>query len=90
MPTVRVTSKGQATLPKEYRQALGIRAPGEVVVRLEDGRIVVEPVRSLAETVAWGREAFRAGPTDAALARENARAERRGERRLERIGRRRR
>jgi len=46
MPTVReqatITSKGQITLPKPIRQALGVDAGGKVDFELrEDGQVVV-------------------------------------------------
>lgn len=45
---VSVTSQGQATIPKEYREKLGVSAPGRVKFREdEDGRIVIERVRDL-------------------------------------------
>lgn len=44
---VSVTERGQATIPKEFREELGIDAPGRVkFVRTEDGEIVVRPIRS--------------------------------------------
>lgn len=43
---IRVTQKGQATIPKALREKYGIDAPGEVFVYEEDGRIVLEPVPS--------------------------------------------
>ena len=52
MPATTVTAKGQVTIPKAIRDALGVK-PGDRVVFLQqvDGRIVVEPetvdVRSL-------------------------------------------
>lgn len=47
-PTVvRVSQKGQATIPKGLREEFGIDTPGEVFVYEEDGRIVLEPVPSL-------------------------------------------
>ena len=49
-PTVvRVSGKGQATIPKPLREKFGIETPGEVFVYEEDGRIVVEPVPTLEE-----------------------------------------
>lgn len=40
---VRVTQTGQATIPKEMRDALGIDAPGRVIFRQTEGdEIVVE------------------------------------------------
>lgn len=46
-PTVvRVSQKGQATIPKGLREKFGIDAPGEVFVYEDEGRIVVEPIPS--------------------------------------------
>ncbi|RQG97501.1 AbrB/MazE/SpoVT family DNA-binding domain-containing protein [Natrarchaeobius oligotrophus] len=46
---VRVSQKGQATIPKALREKFGIDTPGEVFVYEEDERIVVEPIPSLEE-----------------------------------------
>ena len=46
---VRVSRKGQATIPKALREEFGIETPGEVFVYEEDGRIIVEPVPTLEE-----------------------------------------
>lgn len=46
---VRVSQKGQATIPKPLREKFGIETPGEVFVYEEDGRIVVEPIPSIEE-----------------------------------------
>jgi antitoxin PrlF len=49
-PTVvRVSRKGQATIPKPLREKFGIETPGEVFIYEEGGRIIVEPVPSLEE-----------------------------------------
>ena len=46
-PTVvRVSQKGQATIPKGLREKFGIETPGEVFVYEEQGRIFIEPVPS--------------------------------------------
>lgn len=48
--TVAVTKHGQATIPKRFREKLGIDAPGKVAFReTEDGQVVVERVRSPSE-----------------------------------------
>ena len=39
--TARVTSKGQVTLPKAVRQALGIRTGDDLLFRVEGDRAVV-------------------------------------------------
>jgi AbrB family looped-hinge helix DNA binding protein len=47
---VAVTKHGQATIPKRFREKLGIEAPGKVLFReSEDGEIIVEQVRSPSE-----------------------------------------
>ncbi|WP_338738463.1 AbrB/MazE/SpoVT family DNA-binding domain-containing protein [Haloplanus salilacus] len=43
---VRVSRKGQATIPKRLREKFGIETPGEVFVYEERGRILIEPVPS--------------------------------------------
>jgi AbrB family looped-hinge helix DNA binding protein len=48
--TVTVTSKGQATIPKEFRDKLQIDTPGRVrFVENENGEIVVRPVKRPSE-----------------------------------------
>lgn len=45
---VSVSARGQATIPKEFREELGIETPGRVkFVRTGDGDIVVRPIRSI-------------------------------------------
>lgn len=46
---VRVSQKGQATIPKPLREKFGIETPGEVFIYEEDDRIVLEPVPTLDE-----------------------------------------
>lgn len=46
---VRVSQKGQATIPKSLREKFGIDTPGEVFIYEEGDRIVLEPVPSLEE-----------------------------------------
>ena len=41
---VRVTRKYQITLPKEVRERLGIRVGDLLRVKVEGGRVVLEPV----------------------------------------------
>ena len=48
--TVTVTSKGQAPIPKEFRDKLHIDTPGRVrFVETEAGEIVVRPVKRPSE-----------------------------------------
>ena len=47
---VAVTKHGQATIPKRFRDKLGIDAPGTVLFReTEEGEVIVEHVRSPSE-----------------------------------------
>lgn len=41
---IRVSQKGQATIPQRLREKFGINTPGEVLVYEDDGRIIVEPL----------------------------------------------
>jgi len=48
--TVAVTSKGQATIPKAYREKLRIETPGRVrFVENEAGEVVIRPVKRPSE-----------------------------------------
>jgi len=47
---VSVSARGQATIPKEFREELGIDTPGRVkFVRTEEGEIVVRPIHSVTD-----------------------------------------
>jgi AbrB family looped-hinge helix DNA binding protein len=47
---VSVSSRGQATIPKEFREELGIDTPGRVkFVRTDEGDIVVRPITSVTD-----------------------------------------
>ena len=47
---VSVSARGQATIPKEFREALGIDVPGRVkFVQTTEGEIVVRPIRSVTD-----------------------------------------
>ncbi len=51
MQKSRVGSKGELFPPKEIREKLGLRAHAKVIYKIEDGRLVVEPVPSLEEVL---------------------------------------
>jgi len=45
---VSVSARGQATIPKEFREELGIDTPGRVkFVRTDEGEIVVRAIQSV-------------------------------------------
>jgi antitoxin PrlF len=61
--TNSITSKGQITLPKEFRDKLGLDKLGQAQIRMNTrGEIVITPAKSLAEV-----RAMLSKPTHAAL-----------------------
>ncbi|MUV88907.1 AbrB/MazE/SpoVT family DNA-binding domain-containing protein [Halapricum sp. CBA1109] len=55
--TVSVSPNGQATIPKAFRDKLGITSPGRVQFReTDDGEIVVERVPSVEEMRGFAAE----------------------------------
>jgi len=49
MKKSRVGSKGELFPPKEIREKLGLKACTRVIYKVEDGRLIVEPVPSIEE-----------------------------------------
>ncbi len=47
----RVGSKGELFPPKEIREKLGLRPYTKVIYRIEDGKLIVEPVPSIEEVL---------------------------------------
>lgn len=59
--TVSVSPNGQATIPKEFREKLGISSPGRVQFRETDaGAIVIERVPSVEEMRGFAAESAEA------------------------------
>jgi AbrB family looped-hinge helix DNA binding protein len=48
----RVGSRGELFTTKEIREKLGLKPNTKVVLRVEDGRLVVEPIPSLEQLLA--------------------------------------
>jgi antitoxin PrlF len=76
--TVSVSPNGQATIPKEFREKLGIDAPGRVVFRERDGEVVIERVPGADEMQGFAAERGEATTDEDAtdLLREKRREER--------------
>jgi AbrB family looped-hinge helix DNA binding protein len=47
----RVGSKGELFPPKEIRDKLGLKAHSRIIYKIEDDRLVVEPVPNLEEII---------------------------------------
>ncbi len=47
----RVGSKGELFPPKEIRELLGLKPHTRVLYRVEDGKLIVEPIPSLEEVL---------------------------------------
>jgi antitoxin PrlF len=43
---VQISERGQATIPKKFREKIGLTAPGRVEFREEDGEITIHPIQS--------------------------------------------
>jgi AbrB family looped-hinge helix DNA binding protein len=46
---IRVSKKGQTTIPKDLRDRFGIETPGKVLIHEAEGTIVVEPLPAVDE-----------------------------------------
>ena len=58
---IRVSRKGQATIPKELRERFSIETPGKVLIHEEEGKIVVEPLPSVEEMQGVHAERYEKG-----------------------------
>ena len=47
--TVKVSTRGQITLPASIRRSLGIKPHSRVEIIVEDDRVILRPVRSIAD-----------------------------------------
>jgi len=79
MAKAKLTSKGQITVPKAVREALGVRPGDRLAFRtLEDGTVLVEPatvdLRSLRGRLASARRGVTLEAMEAAIRRARARA----------------
>jgi bifunctional DNA-binding transcriptional regulator/antitoxin component of YhaV-PrlF toxin-antitoxin module len=51
MSKSRVGSKGELFPPKEIREKLGLRAHVKVIYKIEEGRLIVEPIPNLEDVL---------------------------------------
>ncbi|PSP49743.1 AbrB/MazE/SpoVT family DNA-binding domain-containing protein [Halobacteriales archaeon QH_7_69_31] len=82
---VRVSQKGQATIPKPLREKFGIETPGEVFIYEEGDRIIVEPVPSLEELHGIHAGDHESGEVLAKVREMNEEEKRREDERFERL-----
>jgi AbrB family looped-hinge helix DNA binding protein len=48
--TTNMTRKAQVTIPKRVREAVGMKPGGKVNIVVENGRVVLTPVRGVAKS----------------------------------------
>ena len=60
MSSSTLTSKGQITIPKEFREALGLTDEDMLAMTLSEGQLEVEPVRVApkAKGSPWAKELY--------------------------------
>ncbi|MDY7081140.1 MAG: AbrB/MazE/SpoVT family DNA-binding domain-containing protein [Halobacteria archaeon] len=81
---VNVSEKGQATIPKEFREKHGIETPGKVEFHEnEEGEIVVEAIPSVREFRGMGKKSEGERPGTEALKESREHDEEREERLME-------
>lgn len=44
--TISITEKWQVNIPKRIRESLGLKRHGKAIVRVENKKIVIEPIQS--------------------------------------------
>lgn len=77
-PTLKaatITSKGQVTIPKDIRDALGLRERDQVIFVLSEDRAIMRPVKTTALSrlrgIAKGRASYRGRDAEREAAREH-------------------
>jgi AbrB family looped-hinge helix DNA binding protein len=64
--TSSVTSKGQVTIPVEIRRLLQLSTSDKVAFRVEDGRVEISPLKSVAARTAGALRKYRRNPAPTA------------------------
>jgi len=64
MTSVRVSDKGQVTLPAQVRRQLGIKSKSRLEVEVRDDEIVLHPVKSIMDLAGIFHDAAKGKSTD--------------------------
>jgi AbrB family looped-hinge helix DNA binding protein len=64
MTTVRVSERGQISIPAAARKKLGIKPKSNVMVEVRENEIAIKPVKSIMELAGILREYAKGKPTD--------------------------
>lgn len=48
-----VKKRGQVTIPKHFREILGLNEDDQLELTIEDGKIIMQPVITIAKDQAW-------------------------------------
>ena len=72
MTTSTLSQNGQTTIPVKVRQFLRLETNHKILYRFEDGRVVLEPVRSSTEALYGSLKTITKAPTPAQLRKARA------------------
>ena len=64
MPVSTLTAKGQTTVPKKVRDALGLKPSDRIVYRIEDRRVVMEAAEQSVDELYGAFERPQMAPMD--------------------------
>lgn len=53
MKSVTISSKGQIAIPKEVRDSLHIKEGDQLIFKVENGKIILEPALNIPRSQAW-------------------------------------
>lgn len=53
MKSVTISSKGQIAIPKEIRESLHIKEGDQLIFKVENGKIILEPALNIPRSQAW-------------------------------------
>ena len=53
MKAVTISTKGQISIPKKVRDALHIKKGDQLIFRVEDSKIILEPTVNIPRSQAW-------------------------------------
>lgn len=71
MKTVKITSKGQMTLPKEFRDALGVNEGDQLILIRKDNQVILKSAKEFQKRVEELERQFENEALEAGLTKED-------------------